>query len=50
MKEWPGAEKQFSEHAEIVQLMQTLPQVDANADEQWKRKRIEYASCLNFRR
>ena len=48
MREWPSAEKQFSEYATLKTLMTTLPEVDANADEEWKRKRIEYAPCLNF--
>lgn len=50
MKEWPNADKQFSEHAALKALMQTLPEVDVNADEEWDMKRIEYAPCLNFRR
>ncbi len=49
MKEWPSGDKQFSEHA-LIALMTTLPEVDANADEEWKKKRIEYAPCLNFYR
>lgn len=50
MEKWPSEEKQFSEHAALLGLMQTLPEVDVHGDEEWKRKRIEYAPCLNFRR
>lgn len=50
MKKWPSAEKQFREKAALTALMMTLPEVDVHADEGWKRKRIEYAPCLNFRR
>ena len=49
-KEWTSADPQFSEPAALKALMQTLPEVNAGADEEWKRKRIEYAPCPNFRR
>ena len=49
-KEWPSADPQFSVYDALMALIQTLPKVDDNADEEWKRKRIEYAPCLSFRR
>ena len=48
MREWPEEDKRFSEKNALLALMQTLPEVDVNADEEWKRKCIEYAPCLNF--
>ena len=51
-KEWPSLSpsQQFSEYVYLKALMDTMPEVDAKANEEWKRKRIEYAPCLNFRR
>ena len=50
MREWPDKDERFSERNALLSLMQTLPEVDVKADEEWERKLIEYAPCLNFRR
>lgn len=49
MKEWPNADKQFSEYAVLKALMRT-PEIDVNAEAEVDMKSIEYALCPNFRR
>ncbi len=49
-RKWPECEPKLSEIKALKALMTTLPEVDVDADEEWKRKRIEHAPCLNFRR
>ena len=48
--DWPSTKNLISDETQLTELMQTLPEVDANADEEWGMKSIEYAPCLNFRR
>ena len=50
IRKWLDCEPKLSEAQALKALMTTLPEVDVNADEEWKRERIEYAPCLNFRR